>query len=49
MAELAEINDISVASGFDTLYHGGSWHGSGALDNAALVTFIRNTFTALGV
>ena len=49
MAELAEINDISVASGFDTLYHGSSWHGSGALDNAALVSFIRNTFTALGV
>jgi len=49
MAELAEINDISVASGFDTLYHGGSWHGSAGLDNANLISFLRNTFTALGV
>ena len=49
MAELAEINDIGVASGFDTLYHGSSWHGSGALDNASLQTCLRNYFTMIGV
>jgi len=47
--ELTEFNEIVVRGNYDTFYHGASWHGSGAIDNAALVTFLRNTFTALGV
>lgn len=47
--ELTEFNESVVRGNYDTFYHGASWHGSGAIDNANLVTFIRNTFTALGV
>lgn len=47
--ELTEFNESVVRGNYDTFYHGSSWHGSGAIDNAALVSFIRNTFTALGV
>ena len=47
--ELTEYNEVVPTGSYDTKYHGASWHGSGAIDNAALVSFIRNTFTALGV
>lgn len=47
--ELTEYNELVARGNYDTFYHGCSWHGSGAIDNAALVSFIRNTFTALGV
>ena len=47
--ELTEFNETVPTGNYDTMYHGASWHGSGAIDNANLVTFIRNTFTALGV
>ena len=49
-AELTEYTNAGTATGgYDLFSHGASWHGSGAIDNANLVTFIRNTFTALGV
>jgi len=48
-AELTEFNETGPVGAYDTMYHGASWHGSGGIDNTALVTFIRNTFTALGV
>jgi hypothetical protein len=48
-SELTEFNETVPSGAYDTMYHGASWHGSGAIDNANLVTFIRNTFTALGV
>lgn len=47
--ELTEFNESVVRGNYDTFYHGASWHGSGTIDNANLVTFIRNTFIALGV
>lgn len=47
--ELTEFNETVPTGNYDTMYHGASWHGSGAIDKANLVTFIRNTFTALGV
>jgi hypothetical protein len=47
--ELTEYNEIVPTGNYDTMYHGASWHGSGNVDNGNLVTFLRNTFTALGV
>jgi len=48
-SELTEFNEVVPSGGYDTMYHGASWHGSGSIDNANLVAFLRNTFTALGV
>jgi len=47
--ELTEYNEAVPRGNYDTMYHGASWHGSGGIDNGNLVTFLRNTFTALGV
>jgi len=47
--ELTEYNEVVPRGNYDTMYHGASWHGSGGIDNGNLVTFLRNTFTALGV
>jgi hypothetical protein len=47
--ELTEFNESVPRGNYDTMYHGASWHGSGSIDNANLVAFLRNTFTALGV
>jgi hypothetical protein len=47
--ELTINNAGTPFSGYDTNYHLCSWHGSSALDNAALRTILNNLFTALGV
>lgn len=47
--ELTINNNGTPLSGYDTSSHLCSWHGSSALDNAALRTILTNLFTALGV
>jgi len=47
--ELTLNNNGAPLSGYDTNYHLCSWHGSGALDNAALRTILTNLFSTLGV